>query len=85
MENKDLKKRTKDVRIPRLIAELNSNLDSLKAILVEKQEKLDSMTISEWGMPEGQKLEGQANNLVHAEIWLDTCIKWLFKAEEFNE
>lgn len=85
MEKKDLKTKQKDKRIPRLIAEVDSNLESLKAIVVEKQEKLDNMTISEWGNPEGQKLDGQANNLVHAEIFLEATLNWLKKAEEFND
>ena len=84
MVEKDLK-RSKDGRIPRLIAEVNSTLESLEAITIEKQKKLDAMTVSEWGKPEGQKLEGQANNLVHAKYWLEACKNWLFKAEEFND
>lgn len=78
-------KKLHDERITKAKGKAEALLKEINGILSEKEQRLDDMTNNEWCGVEGQKLEGQANRLTYAVMFLDDALRYLIAAEEFDE
>ena len=73
-----------DSRVEKLEERVREDLSLVTCVLGEIDAKLEEMTNSEWGKPDGQQLVAISNCLVGAKINLQDSLKFLEAVKAFD-